>query len=134
MTESKNVKFHTVKAIDNSRLVRSTAPDRVRELARQVVMGAGVAAVLLIYAWQHFECIQLDYQLQAVKSELSQKSELNQELRLEVAGLRAPSRIDQIARNQLGLTMPVPGQIQPVDSPSETVFAELHANLPTRQR
>ena len=134
MKQMNTVKFHTVKPIDNSRLVRSTAPDRVRELARQVVMGAAVAAVTLIYAWQHFECIQLGYQLESAKSELAQKSEMNQELKLEVAGLRAPSRIDEIARNQLGLTIPVAGQIEPVDSPSETVFAELHATVPTRQR
>ena len=126
--------FHTVKPIDNSRLVRSTAPDRVRELARQVAMGALVAGVILVYAWQHFECIQLRYQLESFKSELAQKSEINQELKLEVAGLRAPSRIDEIARNQLGLTVPVAGQVEPVESPSETVFAELHTTLPTRQR
>ena len=126
--------FHTVKPIDNSRLVRTTAPNRVRELARQVVMGAAVAGVILVYAWQHFECIQMGYQLESFKSELSQKSEINQELKLEVAGLRAPSRIDEIARNQLGLTVPVAGQIEPIDSPSETVFAELHATAPTRQR
>ena len=127
--------FHTVKPIDNSRLVRITAPDRVRELARQVVMGAAVAGVILVYAWQHFECIQMGYQLESFKSELAQKSEINQELKLEVAGLRAPSRIDEIARNQLGLTVPVAGQIEPVNSPSETVFAELHATPPaTSQR
>ena len=134
MKEVHSVKFHTVKPIDNSRLVRSAAPDRVRELGRQVVMGAAVAAVLLIYAWQHFQCIQLDYRLESAKSELAQKSEMNQELKLEVAGLRAPSRIDEIARNQLGLTIPVAGQIEPVDSPSETVFAELQAAQPARQR
>ena len=126
--------FHTVKPIDNSRLVRPAAPNRVRELARQVAMGALLAGVTMVYAWQHFECIQLRYQLESFKSELAQKSEINQELKLEVAGLRAPSRIDEIARNQLGLTVPLAGQVEPVDSPSETVFAELHATLPTRQR
>ena len=127
--------FHTVKPIDNSRLVRATAPNRVRELARQVAMGALVAGVIMVYAWQHFECIQLRYQLESFKSELAQKSEINQELKLEVAGLRSPSRIDEIARNQLGLTVPLAGQVEPVDSPDETVFAELHAATPaTRQR
>ena len=126
--------FHTVKPIDNSRLVRAAAPNRVRELVRQVAMGALLAGVTMVYAWQHFECIQLRYQLESFKSELAQKSEINQELKLEVAGLRAPSRIDEIARNQLGLTVPLAGQVEPVDSPSETVFAELHATLHTRQR
>ena len=50
-------------------------------------------------------------------SALAQKNEMDQELKLEVAGLRSPSRIDEIARNQLGLTMPVAGQIEPVGGP-----------------
>jgi hypothetical protein len=44
----------------------------------------------LLYAWQHFETIQLRYQLESLRSERAQATELNQELKLEVAGLRAP--------------------------------------------
>ena len=102
--------FHTVKA-------RSTIPAwcaRVRRiacarLARLLALGGLVAAVALLYAWQHFACIQLRYQLESLKSQRAQAAELNQELRLEVAGLRAPSRIDQIARRQFGLTAPAAG-------------------------
>ena len=126
--------FHTRKAIDNSRLVRVTAPDRVRALARLVVLGALFAAGTLLYAWQHFACIQLGYQLESLKSEQAQASELNQELKLEVAGLRSPSRIDEIARNQLGLTVPAAAQIAPFETPSEAVLAELNAAAPAAVR
>jgi cell division protein FtsL len=125
-------RFHTVKPIDNSRLVRPAAPNHLREMARLVALGGLVAAVALLYAWQHFACIQLRYQLEALKSQRAQAAELNQELKLEVAGLRAPSRIDGIARRQLGLTVPVPGQIAPFEAPSEAVFAEMRAMSPTR--
>ena len=40
-------------------------------------------------------------------------ADLNQQLQLEVATLRSPMRVDTIARNQLGLTVPVPGQVAP---------------------
>jgi cell division protein FtsL len=126
--------FHTVKAIDNSRLVRPRSPNRMREMARLVVLGALVASVALLYAWQHFQCIQLQYQMESLKTQQAQAVELDQELKLEVAGLRAPSRIDQIARQQLGLTVPVPGQVSPLEGPSEPVFAELHPALPARSR
>jgi len=33
-------------------------------------------------------------------------------------------RVDSIARNQLGLTVPVPGQVAPVEESSSTVLAE----------
>src|ERR1019366_4490328 len=105
--------FFTVKQIDNSRLVRPMAPNRMRECARLVLLGGLIALCALLYAWQHFETIQLRYQLESLRGERFQASELNQELRLEVAGLRAPGRIDTIAR-QFGLTAPVPGQVAPM--------------------
>jgi len=116
--------FYTVKQIDNSRLARSVAPERLRECGRLVALGGMLAAVALLYAWQHFQCIQLNYQVEALRAERAQVSELNQQLRLEVAGLRSPMRIDAIARRQLGLNVPVPGQIAPVEGPSEAMVAQ----------
>ncbi len=116
--------FYTVKHIDNSRLVRHVAPDHMRECVRVVSLGALIALCAFLYAWQHFETIQLRYQLESLRSERAQATELNQELKLEVAGLRAPERIDMIARRQLGLTAPVPGQVAPMDQPPNAVMAE----------
>jgi cell division protein FtsL len=116
--------FYTVKRIDNSRLVRLAAPDRLRECFRWAALGGVLASVVLLYAWQHFECIQLRYHLEGLKSERAQAAELNQRLNLEVASLRSPNRIDVIARRQLGLSVPVPGQMAPVEGPSEAVLAQ----------
>jgi cell division protein FtsL len=121
---SKRTEFHTVKRIDNSRLARPIASDRLREMARLILLGAMLAAAALIYAWQHFEYLQLRYRVESLKSERSQASELNQQLKLEMAGLRAPSRIDEIARRQLRLTAPIPGQVAPLDQPVEPVVAQ----------
>ena len=127
MTRSRTAKrteFHTVKRIDNSRLARPIALDRLREMARLIALGALLAGAALFYAWQHFEYLQLRYRVESLKSERSQASELNQQLKLEMAGLRAPSRIDEIARRQLRLTAPVPGQVAPLDQPVEPVVAQ----------
>jgi len=116
--------FYTVKNIDNSRVIRNLAPNHMRECVRVVSLGALIALGAFLYAWQHFETIQLRYQLESLRSERAQATELNQELKLEVAGLRAPERIDMIARRQLGLTAPVPGQVAPIDQPPNAVMAE----------
>ena len=116
--------FFTIKHIDNSRLVRPIAPNRMRECARLVLLGGLIALCAFLYAWQHFETIQLRYQLESLRGERSQVAEFNQQLKLEVAGLRAPGRIDIIARRQLGLTAPVPGQVAPMDLPPGAVLAE----------
>ena len=124
--------FHTVKPIDNCRLVRPASPQRLREMARLLALGGLVALAALLYAWQHFACIQLRYQLETLKSQRAQAVELNRELKLEVAGLRAPSRIDQIARRQLGLTVPADGQIAPFEVPGDAVFAQVHGTNSNR--
>jgi cell division protein FtsL len=127
--------FFTVKHIDNSRLVRIVAPDHFRECARIVFLGGLIAFCAFLYCWQHFQTIQLRYQLESFRSERAQAREVNQELRLEIAGLRAPERIDLIARHQLGLTAPVPGQVAPMDLPPNAVMAEVRPanNLAARQ-
>jgi cell division protein FtsL len=127
--------FFTVKQIDNSRLVRPMAPNRMRECARLVLLGGLIALCAFLYAWQHFETIQLRYQLESLRGERSQVAEFNQQLKLEVASLRAPGRIDIIARRQLGLTAPVPGQVAPMDLPPGAVLAEARsAGAPSAQR
>ena len=110
--------FHTVKRIDNSRLVRNVEPVRLRSYYRTAGLGAIVAACLMMYIYQHFRCIDLSFQLEDLKAKQTQSIALNSELRLEIEGLRDPRRIDVIARRQLGLTQPMPTQVQEYDAPS----------------
>ena len=65
--------YYTVKRIDNSRLFAAPAPSRVRDLWRECARVArALAACLLVYTWQHFECIQLRYQVEQLESQRAQ--------------------------------------------------------------
>ena len=116
--------FHTVKRIDNSRLVRSVEPARVRSLFKSLALGGCVAMFFMLYVFQHFRCIDLSFQLEALKEQRTQATALNSELRLERASLRNPMRIDVIARRQLGLTEPLPAQVREYDAPSGSQLAD----------
>jgi cell division protein FtsL len=116
--------YFTVKQIDNSRLERPRHPAQVRDFWKRLAVGTAMAACLLSYAWQHFECIQFRYQIEQLDTERAQATELNQQLHLEVATLRSPMRVDTIASNQLGLAVPVPGQVAPVDDSNDGVVAQ----------
>jgi cell division protein FtsL len=113
-----NTEFHTVKRIDNSRLVRHVEPARLRGLYRTAALGVVVAMFLMLYVYQHFRCIDLSFQLEDLKTKQTQLASFNSELRLEIEGLRDPQRIDVIARRHLGLTEPLPTQVQEYDTPS----------------
>ena len=110
--------FQTVKRIDNSRLVRRVEPVKLRYYYRTLALGTFVAALFMLYIYQHFRCIDLSFQLEQVKATQVEAATLNTSLKLEIASLRNPMRIDVIARRQLGLTEPLPTQVREYDAPA----------------
>jgi len=112
------MEFRTVKRIDNSRLVRHVEPAKQKSLLKTVGLGGVVALFFLFYIFQHFKCIDLSFQLEDLKAKQAQAAQLNSELRLEIANLRDPMRIDVIARRQLGLTEPLPTQMREYEAPA----------------
>ena len=120
------VEFYTVKRIDNSRLVRRVEPVKVRNLYKTVALGGIIAAFCMLYIYQHFRCIDLGFQLEDLKAKTVQAQKLNSNLRLEIAYLRDPHRIDMIARRQLGLTQPTAAQVREYANPDGAEVAEVH--------
>jgi cell division protein FtsL len=129
---SRTTEFHTVKRIDNTRLVRHIEPVKLRNLYRTVALGGIVAAFFMLYIYQHFRCIDLSFQLEDLKAKQTQVASLNSELKLEIASLRNPMRIDIIAHRQLGLTQPLPTQVQEFDRPSGAEVANARFVRPNR--
>jgi cell division protein FtsL len=123
--------YYTRKRIDNSRLARPAEPHRVREFCKRAAVGGVLALCAMGYAWQHFECIQMRYVLEQLQVKKAQATELNQRLRLEATSLGSPTRIDAIAREQLGLTVPSASQVATVQGSSEGVVAQVGPQLQT---
>ena len=110
--------FRTVKRIDNSRLVRHVEPVKLKNFYKTAALGGVIALCCMLYIFQHFKCIDLSFQLEELKQKQAQAAALNSELKLNIATLSRPSRIDQIARLRLGLTQPLPDQVREYDVPS----------------
>jgi hypothetical protein len=123
--------YFTIKRIDNSRLVRPMDVARMKDFWQRVAATGAIAACLLIYAWQHFECIQMRYQEQALEGTRAKAAQLNQQLHVEVATLRSPARISGMAA-QIGLTVPMPGQAASAEGPNEPVLAQ--ARMPAQSQ
>lgn len=109
--------FHTVKRIDNSRIVRHVEPVKLRNLYKTIALSSVVAVFFMFYIYQHFRCIDLSFQLEDLKAKQTEAMARNSELRLQKEWLRDPRRIDAIARRQLGLAEPLPTQVQEYDTP-----------------
>jgi cell division protein FtsL len=119
------VEFFTVKRIDNSRLLRRVEPVKMRNLYKTLALGGIVAAFCMLYIYQHFRCIDQSFQLEDLKAKTVQAQNLNSKLRLEIASLRAPHRIDVIARRELGLTQPAASQMREYSSSDGAEVAAL---------
>lgn len=126
--------IYYIKSIDNSRLVRGVDPTRRRECAQLLGLALVILLGALTYSWQHFQCIQLGYQMEGLKAQREQAVELNRQLRLEAASLRDPMRIGAIAGSELGLVVPSPPQrmrVAPVAT-AEPVMARAGHSAATR--
>ncbi len=104
------VEFHTVKRIDNSRLVRHVEPVKLKNYYKTAALGGFVAMFFMLYIYQHFRCIDLSFQLEDLKAKQTQAMALNGQLKLKIETWRNPGRIETIA-HQLGLQRPDPSQV-----------------------
>ena len=126
------MEFHTVKHIDNSRLVRYVEPVKMRNLYKTAALGTVVMAFCMLYVYQHFRCIDLSFQLEDLKAKQQTAQGYNGELKLEIATLRDPRRIDVIARHQLGLTQTAPTQVREYTTFDGAEVAAAHFVRPSR--
>src|ERR1051325_9277023 len=90
--------FRTVKRIDNSRLVRHIESAKQKNLYKTAGLGGIVAIFFLFYIFHLFRCFDRSFALKVLKAKRAHAAALNSELKLEIANLRDPMRIDVIAR------------------------------------
>jgi cell division protein FtsL len=107
------------KQIDNSRLVKVDDPQRKREMRMFSVSLCLLFALVMLYAWQHFSAIEYGYKIEAMQSKRDNLVEANRLLRLDLAQLRDPERIDALAK-QMGLQSPEAGQVVRMDPGPDT--------------
>jgi cell division protein FtsL len=98
------------KDVRNNPIVREVDEARQRQLWRSVGIGGLLVLVLLFSAWQHFELVRHGYVMERLQQERAQEEEVNRHLKLEIASLRAPKRIQVIATTKLRLIEPKPEQ------------------------
>src|SRR5437868_142343 len=103
--------IYYVKPVENSRV----APEARLRYPRKLISLSVVCAILFLAvmaaAWRRFESVQDGYRLEQLQSEKQSLVEANRKLRLEIASLGDPGRIDTIARQQLGMAPASPHQI-----------------------
>jgi cell division protein FtsL len=84
---------------------------RGRPLRRALVLGAVLIGLCLAQVWLQLQVTRLGYELSDARRVQLRLEHERRELEIELATLRAPGRIDALARERLGMTPPRPGQV-----------------------
>lgn len=94
----------------------------MKKLVLPVLAFAALAAVGTFHAWAHSRVAQSGYELARLEVDHRRLIAERDHLRLEVATLRAPGRLEQFARTRLGMASPASGAVIPV-GPARVVAA-----------
>jgi cell division protein FtsL len=66
---------------------------------------------LLAYTWCRVQYVNVGYELSRVTEKHAALTTLQNSLKVELARLKSPARIEKIARDKLGLVRPTPDQV-----------------------
>ncbi len=96
------------------------------KLLPALLVCCSLAATGVFHTWQRVEGVLLGYRLDELVSEHDRLVEEKRSLVLEMSTLRQHSRIELMARNELGMVPPRPSQVTVVSEPFEIADGSEH--------
>jgi cell division protein FtsL len=90
---------------------RSPARARRRFVLFNLLLGLCLSAMALVHVWVRLQVVHIGYVLSTASKVRSYLEQENRELRLELATLTSPQRLQQMAKNRLGLVEPERDQV-----------------------
>jgi cell division protein FtsL len=76
-----------------------------------VLSGVCLVCLALLHVWLRLQVVHLGYVLSTTSKLKSQLEQERRELKVELATLSSPQRLEQMARSRLGLREPEKGQV-----------------------
>jgi cell division protein FtsL len=67
--------------------------------------------VSVFHVWSRFKLVDLNLEISEISRQLDDVGQEQKRLKLEAASLKAPSRIEAIAKNELGMALPTEQQV-----------------------
>lgn len=90
---------------------RASLRRRHRFYLPALFLGLSLVCLALLHVWLRLQVVHLGYVLSTASKLQNQLEQENRELKLELATLTTPDRLDKVARARLGLKDPEKGQI-----------------------
>lgn len=84
---------------------------RRRSMLAVGILAFGFVGIVLLHVWLRLQVVQVGYVLSTTSKLQSRLEQENRELKVELATLTSPDRLEALARQRLGLAAPEKGQI-----------------------
>lgn len=101
------------------RLVREPEEQRLRSVARFVLLLALLFAPVAWYVVEQNECLSLSYEMSEIRSETERLRKVERALRIDQARLESLAEIERWAVGRQGLCQPEPAEVVVVREPAE---------------
>lgn len=90
---------------------KASRPGRRKQVMIWALVLSLVITELLFYTWCRVQCVNTGYLIAQESRKQHELTKFQNNLKIELARLKAPETISRIARNKLSLAMPDPQQI-----------------------
>jgi cell division protein FtsL len=94
-----------------ARLDRADRRRRQRQVIVFVLSALGLIGVALLHVWLRLQVVHMGYVLSTTSKLQNQLEQENRELKVELATLTSPDRLEALSRRRLGLRPPEKGQV-----------------------
>ena len=91
--------------------LEAVSPSRWDLLPYLMVVMVLLTLVSIFHVWSRVKVIDLNLQLADVNRQMKEEQQEQNRLRLEVASLRTPARIEALAKGELGMALPTDQQV-----------------------
>lgn len=116
------------KDVRNNPIVREVDAERQTEMLQTVGLWALFVVAVIFWTSQHFQIVRHGYRLEEVQRERAAEEDTGRHLKLDIETLRAPARIEALARKQSLVTPAhedaiVIERVVPAEPPARSVVA-----------
>jgi cell division protein FtsL len=97
--------------VADPRRVESVSEQRSELFPYLMIFMVLLTVVSVFHVWSRVKLVDLNLQVGELRRELKEQQQEQGRLRLEAASLKAPTRIEALAKGELGMTLPTEQQV-----------------------
>ena len=111
MASSLGAQSRTLTGAGRERPARKSRAGQRRNIFLLVALGVALIGLVWLHVWLRLQVVRMGYVLSTTSKLQSRLEQENRELKIELATMTSPDRLDSLARRRLGLQQPEKGQV-----------------------